>query len=180
MVDSRTRTPSVAVMEADGVTPWLPERKRSPGLGVSGVAATPPLRRGDVLAAYGLLRPSAGRLAALGLGRALAAMGPCRIPGRLLDMGAYPALIMDEGAVAGELLRVLDPAAGPRLDAFEEFDADDPARSLYRRVRVRLLNPPREAWVYVWNRPPRGEPRVVSGDWMIHARGRARVSSAKA
>ncbi len=134
-----------------------------------GVLATGPLRRGEVLAVYGLLRPSAGRLASLGFARALAPMGPCRLPGVLLDMGAYPALAPGEGVVAGELVRLLDATAGRRLDAFEECDPANPQVSLYVRRRLRLLNPPREAWVYVWNRPIAGHRRLVSGDWLARA-----------
>jgi gamma-glutamylcyclotransferase (GGCT)/AIG2-like uncharacterized protein YtfP len=127
--------------------------------------ATPPLRAGDRLAAYGLLRPGAHGLDTLGLRGRVRPAGPCRIPGRLIDLGDHPALVPGTGEVAGDLLEIVDAAAGDALDAFEDFDPADPKGSVYRRKRLRLVRPPIHAWVYLWNGPPDAGPPIASGDW---------------
>jgi gamma-glutamylcyclotransferase (GGCT)/AIG2-like uncharacterized protein YtfP len=129
--------------------------------------AAPPLGAGERLAAYGLLRPGAHGLDALGLRGRVRPLGPCRIPGRLIDLGGHPALIAGPGEVAGDLLELLDREAGDALDDFEDFDRADPERSVYRRERLRLARPPIHAWVYLWNGPPGAGPIIATGDWLL-------------
>lgn len=126
---------------------------------------TPPLRGDDLLAAYGLLRPRAHGLDRLGLRSTVRWIGPCVVPGRLIDLGDYPGLLPGGGEVAGDLLRILDARAGPKLDAFEEFRPGDPT-SAYRRVRMRLLRPAVHAWIYVWNGSDDAGPPTAGGDWL--------------
>jgi gamma-glutamylcyclotransferase (GGCT)/AIG2-like uncharacterized protein YtfP len=126
---------------------------------------TPRLRTGDLLAAYGLLRPRSYGLDRLGVRRDLAVVGPCVIPGRLIDLGDFPGLLPGEGEVRGDLVRILSRRAGPKLDAYEDFRPGDPT-SAYLRVRVRLVRPAVHAWVYVWNGAQDAGPTVAGGDWL--------------
>jgi gamma-glutamylcyclotransferase (GGCT)/AIG2-like uncharacterized protein YtfP len=130
------------------------------------MTTTPRLRAGDVVAAYGLLRPESTGLDLLQVRSRVAAMGRCGIPGRLIDLGSYPGLVPGPGEVAGDLLRLLDAGVGDELDRFEDFDARDAAGSAYRRVRVRLIHPPMRAWVYLWSGPTDAGPLVPGGDWL--------------
>jgi len=117
---------------------------------------------------YGTLR--AGReppgLASLLAGRRRRA--PARVPGRLHDLGAYPGAILDPeaGEVVGELVEVA-PADLAILDRYEDHDPAAPATSLFRRVRTRARLPdgPRDCWIYVYNRDPKGAPVVAGGAW---------------
>lgn len=130
------------------------------------------VRAGDAFAVYGLLRKGASGFARFGLETAFRPLGPCRIPGVIHDLGGYPGLVNGEGEVAGELFAVTDASVIARLDAFEEFDPTSPESSRYLRVRLPLLTPRQEAWVYVWNRPVTGFARVDSGDWLEWAAAR--------
>lgn len=129
---------------------------------------------GEHLAAYGLLRRGSGVLERLGLVQSITLIGPCRIPGRLYDLGGAPGLVTGDGEVKGELVRVKDAAAGVALDRFEDFDPAEPASSGYARRRIRLIEPALEAWVYVWTKPVAEEERIPSGDWLAHL-GRPRA-----
>lgn len=75
------------------------------------------------------------------------------------------------------LYAVADDAVLVRLDAFEEYDPDDPDGSEYLRRRVRLAEPDLDAWVYVYNRDVAGRPRVESGDWRRHRASRHAVGA---
>lgn len=120
----------------------------------------------ELLAAYGTLMSGQAYEGRPDVERLLAPRGPCRIPGRLFSDGDYPWLVQGGGEVSGELYAVLDPgSAFPVLDAYEDegrHTLDGTGR--YVRRRTRLLEPDVEAWVYVWDGPPRGEPLDV-GDW---------------
>jgi gamma-glutamylcyclotransferase (GGCT)/AIG2-like uncharacterized protein YtfP len=101
-------------------------------------------------------------------------VGPCRLPGRLYEVGdgSYPGLELGpadgDDVVHGELYEVLDDAALELLDAWEEYDPADQG-SPYVRVATRLRQPPIEAWVYVGRHRRRG-PWVRGGDWRRHRR----------
>jgi len=118
------------------------------------------------VAVYGLLRSGETGFERFGLAGAFAPLGPCIIPGRLYDLGAYPGLVEGPGEVIGELFEVRDPGVMPALDAFEDYWPDDPARSRYDRVEVRLMKPDRRAWVYRWTLDLAAARRIESGDWL--------------
>lgn len=105
--------------------------------------------------------------AALASGR-MRWIGPCRIPGRLIDCGAYPALVDGPGEVVADLFEIADDALLAALDAYEEYDPADPDGSEYRRVKRALLARDGEAWTYVWNRAPGDLPVIESGDWLAY------------
>lgn len=124
----------------------------------------------DHLAVYGTLRRGEPAHRRFGLGAGLRFVGPCVIPGGLYDLGAYPALLEEDGVVAGDLYKVSDPALLASLDAFEGFLPKRPAASLYLRQAVRLLRPRVTAWVYVYNLAADRQKldrsrRIASGDW---------------
>jgi gamma-glutamylcyclotransferase (GGCT)/AIG2-like uncharacterized protein YtfP len=122
------------------------------------------------LAAYGTLRTPAVRRR-LGLAGGLVVLGPCRMPGRLVDLGAYPGLVGGPGVVHGELLAVADPAVLAALDAYEGWNPHAPAASLFRREAVTLAAPAGvRAWTYRYNRDPRGAASIPGGDWLAHER----------
>ena len=94
-----------------------------------------------------------------GLSDFLVSEGNVTFPGRLIDLGPYPGLILTaEGNVEGELYRITDPNGLRKLDTFERFDPQDTSMldrengtgSLYRRrtVYVRGGLP---AYVYEYN-----------------------------
>jgi gamma-glutamylcyclotransferase (GGCT)/AIG2-like uncharacterized protein YtfP len=110
----------------------------------------------ELLAVYGTLMAGQAYQGRPEVDEILAPIGPCRIPGVLHCVGDYPCLVEGPGEVAGELYEILDPAALATLDAYEDDE--------YERRRVRLVEPEREAWVYVWVAEPPGEP-IDAGDW---------------
>lgn len=123
----------------------------------------------DQIALYGSLMRGLGALADLGIEERMRFVGPCRIAGRLFDLGAYPGLCEGPGAVRGELYTMLDEEVLSILDGFEDFRPEDPEASLYVRKHVALLDPPSaHAWLYFYNRPSHATRRVDSGDWRAH------------
>lgn len=129
----------------------------------------------DHLFVYGTLRADAAGPAHARLMRGVRRVGLATIQGTLYDAGRYPAAVPSEDArerIAGELYAVDADAAEAllaALDDYEGVDAAHPARSLFVR---RVTETEREdgmriaAWVYFYNRPVDGLPRVVAGDWL--------------
>lgn len=124
------------------------------------------VQTGDAVAVYGLLRSGESGFDRFGLAGAFKALGPCLIPGRLFDLGAYPGLVDGRGEVVGELFEVRDVGVMPALDAFEDYWPGDPQRSRYERVKLDLITPQRSAWVYRWTQSLDGARLIESGDWM--------------
>lgn len=112
-------------------------------------------------------------------------LGPCRIRGRLVDLGEYPGLVPDEsGTVAGELYELPFGTRGEALgrlraaireiDRYEEIDIEYPDRSEYTRRFVKLAEPAdAAAWVYFLNRPRSTPVPVPSGEWKAANRAAA-------
>lgn len=123
------------------------------------------VKAGDFIAVYGLLRAGQSGFDRFGLAHAFREAGPCVIKGELWDLGLYPALVEGEDRVLGELFEVLDPDVMADLDAFEDYWPGEPARSRYERRKVRLVEPDRDAFVYVWLLGLDDARRIESGDW---------------
>ncbi len=123
------------------------------------------VRAGDAIAVYGLLRAGESGFARFGLAEAFKPIGPCLIPGELWDLGDYPGLVAGPGEVVGELFEIVDPGVMPTLDEFEDYWPNDPDRSRYDRVKVRLVGYDRSAWVYVWRLGLEDATPIASGDW---------------
>lgn len=120
----------------------------------------------ELLAVYGTLMGGQSYDGRPPVEELMRSLGPCRIPGVLFSEGLYPWLVEGEGEVAGELYEVADPESTfALLDAYENDDRHtDAGAGRYERRRIALLEPRVEAWVYVWDGPPRGEP-LDEGDW---------------
>jgi gamma-glutamylcyclotransferase (GGCT)/AIG2-like uncharacterized protein YtfP len=119
----------------------------------------------ELLALYGTLMSAFSTLDELGARPELRLIGPCRIPGRLFDVGEWPSLLAGEGTAHGELFQVLSASVFERLDPFEDYRPGDRPASEYIRARVRLLAPDVDAWVYVANTPLTGGVPIPSGSW---------------
>jgi gamma-glutamylcyclotransferase (GGCT)/AIG2-like uncharacterized protein YtfP len=104
----------------------------------------------------------------------LAFAGRGRIKAALFDLGIYPAAVpaVDESTVAGEVYELLDPATVlGALDEIEGYRANEPERSLYRRVRTDVTldsGQSRQAWAYFYNAPLGRAERIPSGDYLEH------------
>ena len=81
-----------------------------------------------------------------------------------------------EGSVVGELFEVRDLSVFRQLDRYERYEALDSKDSLYLRRVVRLQQPQVDAWVYLYNRTVENKPRIESGDWAQHRRGKQEQS----
>jgi len=121
---------------------------------------------------YGTLRNAELRRS-LGLTGRVRRLGRFRLAGILYDLGPYPALAPGKGVVHGELYELMDRGALAVMDKYEEFDPSQPKRSAYLRERWRLADPDVDCWVYVYNRPVRGLPRVLGGDWLARRKRQA-------
>ncbi len=120
------------------------------------------------LALYGTLRQGEGASIRLGLASKLQFVSACKIAGVLVDLGAYPGLVVGEGVVIGELHEIGDETALAALDAYEEYDPKRPVESLFVRQPAALIEPSLTAFVYFFNEAARpfDRARVIrSGDW---------------
>jgi gamma-glutamylcyclotransferase (GGCT)/AIG2-like uncharacterized protein YtfP len=89
---------------------------------------------------------------------------PATIRGRLFDLGSYPGLMLDGGAlVRGERVRFADISkALTILDEVEGFHGRNVRDNLYERRVVDLDGGP--AWTYLYAGPDEGVP-IPSGEW---------------
>jgi gamma-glutamylcyclotransferase (GGCT)/AIG2-like uncharacterized protein YtfP len=121
---------------------------------------------------YGTLRSEGDRRMYHAFSRHADYVGKAMVPGRLYDLGPYPALVsVDEGEpaeyhVVGELYRLhpdrwADVLA--RLDAYEGVEAGLYRREQWTALRDDGLEVP--AWVYVYARPLRDATLIPSGDY---------------
>ncbi len=113
---------------------------------------------GELLFVYGTLRRGGSHHRLLGDAELLGAW-VSRPHYRMLDMGPYPALVMGDEAVAGEVYRI-DSDMLPSLDAYEGCPGD--------YCRERADTPFGVAWVYLWDRPLPAVSVVRGGDWLKH------------
>ncbi|HEX4326065.1 MAG TPA: gamma-glutamylcyclotransferase family protein [Burkholderiales bacterium] len=131
---------------------------------------------GDLLFVYGTLRAGGSNDIAR-IAPAARRFADARVRGRLYDLGAYPALLLDTGAdwVAGELYEI-PPPAWPALDALEEPVTPVRPDGEYLKVEapVELAGGSRRTvWVYVANPAVLQLDRLIAGgDWMTHAASR--------
>ena len=135
-----------------------------------GRAHTGPVRS---LFVYGTLM--AGEERAVHLERhGMRAFAPARTRGTLIDLGAYPGLVLEGAgtAVAGELYAIADPAGlFATLDPVEGFRGFGVAGSHYRRTIVRASRgcASAPAWTYVYAGPQDGRQVIASGSWRRRA-----------
>ena len=92
--------------------------------------------------------------------------------GQLFRIKHYPGLIASDDAgdrVFGELFRLRETnALLAKLDDYEGCGPSAPQPTLYIRVVRPITLPDRtvDAWVYLYNRPVTGLPRIVSGRFL--------------
>ncbi len=126
------------------------------------------------VAFYGSLRPGFGAQELLGIAGRLRRLGPGRIDGTLVDCGEYPALVDGPGSIVADIHVAEDRTVLATLDAYEDCHPGRPEDSLYRREWRPVDGPVPHAWVYVYNRDPRGLPVIPGGDWARHRPGPGR------
>lgn len=130
----------------------------------------------DHLFVYGSLMRAAngafGRRERERLHRSSTHLGDASIPGRLVDLGDYPGLVLTAVAgehVHGELVRLTDPDTCLQwLDVYEDIDRRDGNDGAYRRVArpVRQLNGETQlAWLYEWVEAAIEHPPIPGGRW---------------
>ncbi len=117
---------------------------------------------------YGTLHPDRAPAEIAAAVRWFGAPVPATVLGRLCDLGAYPAVRLDVAeprAVAGTVFTlpddpgILAQVLG-QLDAYEGFEAELPAQSLFLRQRTTAMLADGEAvlcWIYTYNHPLPGE-----------------------
>ncbi|HEX8125313.1 MAG TPA: gamma-glutamylcyclotransferase family protein [Allosphingosinicella sp.] len=117
-----------------------------------------------LLFVYGSLRRGEPMFEELGLERALEFVSEGTFRGNLYDLGDYPGAVLADGVVRGEVYQIKDAAILEILDRYEEFDPDQPERSLFIRERVNIPEAG-EAWIYLYNGSSGERRPIVSGDW---------------
>jgi len=110
------------------------------------------------LFAYGTLQPGHAPPEIAAIVQHFETVGKGTVPGTLYDLGAYPGVVLDQAGsrfISGTVFRL--PAGDDvlrRLDAYEEFDPQQPQRSLFLRrlYPVRLADGPTlNCWLYEYN-----------------------------
>lgn len=93
--------------------------------------------------------------------------GKCLIPGRIYNMGRYPALKLDgdRDTVHGELYEIIDPNPLALLDDYEAHDNYDPSLPGFSRHLIQLASPEQTAWVYEYDGPVKEDQLIKSEDW---------------
>jgi gamma-glutamylcyclotransferase (GGCT)/AIG2-like uncharacterized protein YtfP len=131
------------------------------------------IQAGSLLFVYGTLLPG---LALHGAMQGARCLGKASVPGRLFDLGPYPALVAGPGRVVG-LLYAVSEAQLARLDALEEYDPTHLTESLYLRQRLpAALAHTRsvcESFVYVYNRAVDMATPIAHGDYRRYLRERS-------
>jgi len=92
-------------------------------------------------------------------------LGPASVPGRLVDLGAFPGLVPAQAAgerVRGDLYAIAVDHRDALLDALDRYEG-----ASFERVRQVVAGPdgPAEAWLYAYRGDTSGC-RVPSGDYL--------------
>ena len=126
----------------------------------------------DHLFVYGTLQPEHVPPEIAPAIRCLQEVGRGHVRGRLYDLGDYPGAVLDPSAETPVHGRVFalpdDPAVLSALDAYEGFDPADPTRGFFSRTRTRVQlsdGHQIEAWMYAYNRHPRGARLITDGHY---------------
>jgi gamma-glutamylcyclotransferase (GGCT)/AIG2-like uncharacterized protein YtfP len=109
----------------------------------------------DGLFVYGTLHPDRAPAEVHALTQRFVPLGTGTVMGRLLNLGAYPGLVLDGALmpVGGEVFRVPEDA-WPALDTYEGFNPDEVATSLFRREEIAVTRNDGQSevhWIYLYN-----------------------------
>lgn len=141
------------------------------------MTANGPVSPGDLFVFYGLLKQGAsGMPAHIDLEAAGTFGAPCRFRGALYDLGGFPGVVAGEGLCQGIRYRLNDASIIAALDEFEDVFPDDPARSLYERRKMALLDAVgaetgEQAWIYWYNQSIDGYRLLDDGNWPLAGTG---------
>ena len=94
------------------------------------------------------------------LARGATFLGEASAPGRLLDLGRYPALVAGAGRVRGELYRLDDLELLPVLDREEGYNFGRSTTTVTLASGRRL-----RAWVYRYRGPRERAVPIPHGDY---------------
>jgi len=101
------------------------------------------------------------------------------IQARLYNLGHYPGVVASAARadrVYGRVITLANPRLLHRLDCYEDYFADEPARSEFIRVLMpaQLLPSQKyiDSWVYIYNGDVSGKQRIVSGDYVRYKKSR--------
>lgn len=137
----------------------------------------------EYLFVYGTLRFAPRNRMNKVLERLADRIGRGKICGVLYDVGRYPGAVKRSGTRAfvwGDLYRLREPERALKvLDRYEGWDEKKPRSGEFRRSRVvvdRGAGRTAKAWIYLYNRPTSGLPRIVSGDYLESSPRRARAA----
>ncbi|MCZ0755906.1 gamma-glutamylcyclotransferase family protein [Anoxybacillus sp. J5B_2022] len=99
---------------------------------------------------------------------------PGKVKGRLYDVGAYPALVLDEeGEVVGEWLTVTEEGIR-RMDVLEDYE-EGGTNNEYERVWIKDCEQDIEGYVYIYTPEKAAHlPLIASGSWREHRRTKMR------
>ncbi|MGB8193045.1 MAG: gamma-glutamylcyclotransferase family protein [Chitinophagaceae bacterium] len=123
---------------------------------------------------YGTLRTSIDVPVKQEIAGHLEKIGESQVPGKLYDMGGYPAAVPagenENSFIKGEVLKVNEPEkVFAALDNYEGFYTNDPDRSTYLRKEEEVMLPDGtkvKAWVYWYNLSVEGKPRINFKDYL--------------
>jgi gamma-glutamylcyclotransferase (GGCT)/AIG2-like uncharacterized protein YtfP len=125
---------------------------------------------GHLVFFYGTLMSGFRREGRTGIDDKLKPIGRGSIAAALFDLGLYPAAIPSDSRVRGEVHQMLaiDDVLAV-LDEIEGYNVNDPFTSLYIREQTSVSlddGTVVNAWVYFYNAPLGGAPRIESGDYL--------------
>lgn len=133
----------------------------------------------ELLFVYGTLIPGCEPEGMSPICQRMRAVGEATVPGRLYDLGHYPAAVLDDApggaTIRGMLVAVEDDSAWRDLDRYEACSVDGEPAGLFRRVRALATladgAAAAECWIYVYNREIRGARLIAGGCWRSHGAG---------
>ncbi len=131
-----------------------------------------------LLLAYGTLKEDEPIHGGAAVPRVITVRRGLRIPGRLYDVGAYPAAVLDHAALRGarpvttafvaDLVRIVTASTSEEeleatLAAYDDYEDEE-----YRRIAIPLDDPAHTgAWIYEWVSPTTGLAPIPSGEWSL-------------
>jgi len=119
----------------------------------------------DHIVFYGTLKRSTSNNLQVALRNDLIYQGKCLLPGKLYDMGRYPALKEGDGSVHGELYQIVNDKVLALLDDYEAKDDQDALLPGFTRKLIQLLQPKMKTWAYYYDGNLPEKSLIESGNW---------------